>query len=83
MNKIIIVSSCIVEDWKNDANCIKKIDKDGNRYYKKVNGGKWVCIPSLNEIEENGYKEGYGLSIEEAYCDMKKSFNIPLQLTMK
>lgn len=83
MDKIIIMSSCIVEDWKTGSKSIKKLDKDDNRYYKKINGDKWVCIPSLNMIEENGYKEGYGLSIEEAYCDMEKSFNIPLRLTMK
>lgn len=81
MKKIKIVINEVIEYWKTGEKMNICIDRDGNRYYKKINSEKWAVTPSMDEISKNGYKEGYGLCIEEAYCHMNQSFNIPDRLT--
>ena len=76
MDTIKIISEKIMIDWNTGKKEIRREDRDGNRYYKLLDGEIWTAIPS----EDKPYKEGHGLCIEEAYCDMNRSFDIPNRL---
>lgn len=80
MKKIIRVTSEILtltmKPYK-EMQIERITDKEGNIYIRSINDEKWVVRPPIDQP----YKTGHGLSIEEAYCHMKRSFDIPAKLT--
>jgi len=77
MKKIVIVTEQTIVSTYTGKKVLLSEDRDGNRYYSSKDYQKITCLPPFDEP----YKEGYGTSIEEAYCHMNRSFNIPNRLT--
>ena len=74
MGKIKIIREKIKLN-KSNKQLLIRIDKDGNRYYRETND------TIVRVFSKKSNLSGIGLSIDDAYCNMVKSFDIPKRLT--
>lgn len=73
MRKIKIIR-CETIEFKEGLEITKCFDSDNNVYWKRSNDEVWRSESSI------GTATGNGLSIEECYCHMFRTFDIPDRL---